>query len=308
MEKHMNIPENANYNAEQSQWELGERNHNGKPIGEWNYWWAETGHLCCTTVFDSLNNDYVFSRFHPDGTYSWKGEMKNDSFVGFAYYQKSKQETTELVFKEALYKNVFSGIYDWSNHTWQFFNEQNTQIDINGIPVVTIDEFAKNFPNFEITKEFISLINFEQQYGAESYSNTFALSINKNNVDSNFISTWSKEKEFKNKFMPFANANGMGSIYALWINESNKKLNELPVVVFGDEGGIHIVCENILQLLQLLTYDVELSVNSKETYFYKDKEEYEERQNSKQYRKWLKENFSLGVIKQPNDIIKKSQE
>lgn len=309
MIRHKEIPENAVFNQEHNEWELGQKDENGKNIGEWNYWLVKTGKLCCKTIFEPKNNSLTFTRFHNDGTYSWKGQMKNDKLIGISYFQKSQNETTETIMLEPFYKNVFSCNYDYENDIWEFYDDKNIKIDRSGNPIITLEMFAKNFNNYELTKEFSTIVDFEFQYGKETYSQTFALSVSIE--DKNFISSLSSKKEFGNKFMPFAKVKSMGSIFALWINDENKKLNQLPVVVFGYKGEIKIVCENILELLHLLTHDEDLLVNNAETKFYIDKKNYKKYQESPNHKKYLKlieQNFSLKKIENPNEILIKTQQ
>jgi hypothetical protein len=119
---------------------------------------------------------------------------------------------------------------------------------------------------------------------------------------------WCNNEDFLNQFIAFANANGSGSIYAIWINNSETPLNQLPVVVFGDEGGVHIVAENILQLLHLLTFDVEIVVDDDKAYFHKDPYKYKKSENLDKYLEWIKENYDLEPISEPEKIIKTAQE
>jgi hypothetical protein len=46
------------------------------------------------------------------------------------------------------------------------------------------------------------------------------------------------------------------------------------VVLFGSEGGYHVVAENIQQLLHLLTYDVEPMTSWESVFYYKDKQDH----------------------------------
>jgi hypothetical protein len=120
------------------------------------------------------------------------------------------------------------------------------------------------------------------------------------------LATWSSEEDFINKLIPFATANSTGSIYAIWVNDSNQSLSKIPIVVFGDEGGEHIVAENILQFLQLLTYDTEIELDEYDVRFVKEKDK--ESKNLKKYLNWLKENYNLEKIEEPEKIIKIAQE
>lgn len=165
-----------------------------------------------------------------------------------------------------------------------------------------LKEFKRNFVGFELPKELILLNEFDNTVDGY-YSKGFELVLD----DKAGIATWSESKEFLYRLMPFAEANASGSTYALWNDGNNNELDNLPVVVFGDEGGYHIVAENILDLLQLLTFDTEISVDHEEVYFYKDEEDYEESQSLSLYTNWLKENFNLDPISQPEEIISKAQ-
>ncbi|HEX8015648.1 MAG TPA: hypothetical protein VF465_10480 [Flavobacterium sp.] len=167
-----------------------------------------------------------------------------------------------------------------------------------------LNDFKKNFNN-QITNELTLFFEINDELGFENYSQGFGLYRD----DKTGIATWSKDKDFLDKLMPFAQANGTGSMYALWDNSKNKSLNELPVVVFGDEGGYHIVAKNITELMQLLTFDSEISVDHEEVYFYKDEDDYEESENLSEYKNWLKENFNLDSVeeKEATAIIEAAQ-
>jgi hypothetical protein len=167
---------------------------------------------------------------------------------------------------------------------------------------MTLEDFKNNFNN-QITPELALFFEINEELGFENYSQGFGLYQD----DKSGISSWSEDPDFLDKLMPFAQANGSGSMYVLWKNEQNKSLNELPVVVFGDEGGYHIVAKNIFELMQLLTFDQEISVDHEEVYFYKD-EDYEESESLPEYITWLKENFNLDPIEDTELTIANAQE
>lgn len=141
-------------------------------------------------------------------------------------------------------------------------------------------------------------------YGAELYAQGFSLTSG----DESAIATWSKDKDFLKRLMPFASANGSGSVYGVWDDGKGKSINQMPVVVFGDEGGVHIVAKNILQLMQLLIYDAEISVGDDKAYFYKDEDEPDESPHAQSYRHWMKETFNLDDINDPDEIVKSAQD
>lgn len=163
-----------------------------------------------------------------------------------------------------------------------------------------LKEFQQNFGTRYPPKEFVYLHAFQKEM--PEYAQGFYLLVD----NKSGLKSWSEDTAFLDPLMPFAQANGSGSFYALWDEGTGKELNEMPVIVFGDEGGIHVVAENILQLMRLLTYDTEIYVDHTSTYFYKDGEE-EESEYGDSYRAWLKEHFRQDPIDDPARIIETAQ-
>ncbi|MRX38326.1 hypothetical protein GJU43_03500 [Flavobacterium sp. LC2016-23] len=161
-----------------------------------------------------------------------------------------------------------------------------------------LDDFKKNF-NGPITHELTLFFEINDKLGFENYSQGFGLYRD----NKSGISSWSENQDFLDRLMPFAQANGSGSMYVLWDDGKNKPLSELPVVVFGDEGGYHIVARKITELMQLLTFDSEITVDHEEVYFYKEEDDYEESESLTEYKNWLKENFNLDPVKNEEDTI-----
>jgi hypothetical protein len=155
----------------------------------------------------------------------------------------------------------------------------------------SLEEFAVQFGSYKIPEDLVKLYEFEQEHGVESYSECFGLTITEEKTG---IKTWSEEEEFYNSFIEFAGANGSGSSYAYWLID--KDLNNCPIVVFGDEGGVHVVAESTRKLIQLLTLDTEISVDFDSAYFYKDEEYYEESENKEEFQEWVKEQFGFDAI------------
>ncbi|MFD2940391.1 hypothetical protein [Flavobacterium notoginsengisoli] len=156
----------------------------------------------------------------------------------------------------------------------------------------SLEDFEVQFGDYALPEDLIKLYKFQQEYGSETYSECFGLLIIDNKTG---IKTWSEEEEFYNSFIEFAGANGSGSSYAFWLIDND--LNNCPIVVFGDEGGIHVVAENIRKLIHLLTLDTEISVDFDSCYFYKDEEYYEENENKEEFQKWVKTQFNLDALK-----------
>lgn len=171
--------------------------------------------------------------------------------------------------------------------------------------MVNIIEFKENLGLIEIPTELEKLIYFQNNISSfENYVDGFGVLID----DKSGLMSWSEDENFLNRLWPFAQANGSGSFYAIWNDGTNQSLNQMPVVVFGDEGGVHIVAANILQLLYLLTYDTEIWVDFDEAYFYRDEESYEESEDLGEYLKWMKGDYGFDQIEEPNLVIKEAQE
>jgi antitoxin component YwqK of YwqJK toxin-antitoxin module len=129
------LPTNAVWNAADNEWELGQKNKEGKYIGEWKWWLAPTKHLCCHSFFDDNGNMLSYTRYHIDGTYSQKGTYQNGVQHGTFYYQDSENETTENCIPPQAPDNVFRMIYEYNNGeivSAQFFNNNNEELDRDG--------------------------------------------------------------------------------------------------------------------------------------------------------------------------------
>jgi hypothetical protein len=168
-----------------------------------------------------------------------------------------------------------------------------------------LNDFSVQFGESKIPNDLIKLFEFEYQLGNQFYSESFYM----HSIDKTGLKTWSENEEFYNQFIEFAKANGTGSSYAYWLIDDD--LNNCPIVVFGDEGGVHIVAENTSKLIQLLTYDVEISVDHENIYYYKYEEDYQESENREEYLDWVKENFGYDPIltkEETESIINEAKE
>ncbi len=144
-------------------------------------------------------------------------------------------------------------------------------------------KFEDNFINYEIPKILIDLFTFQNDNNCfRMYSKGFGLRFE--NYD-NFFSD-----KFNNTFIPFASANSTGSTYGFWINSSSKSLVDFPIVMFGDEGGINLIAENIFILLANLTLDIEPSIEYYSNAISFDNENYEISQYLDKYKIWLNQN------------------
>ncbi len=146
---------------------------------------------------------------------------------------------------------------------------------------------------------------FDKKYGGENYCESFA--INKFDDDSGLDAGWSKDSAFLKQLYPFARATGSGSFYAIWQVKPGDDLSTAPIVVFGDEGGEHVVAQNIDDFLRILVFDVEPSIDHDKVYYYKAKD-HKASDEHRAYRKWLKDEFGISNVPHPDRIVKAAQE
>jgi len=169
--------------------------------------------------------------------------------------------------------------------------------------MLTLQEFSQNFGTSPVPQALTQLLDFQNETGFEYYSDGFGLL---RDDKSGLLHGWSAAPAFLDKLMPFAQANGSGSFYALWQHDAATDLAALPVVLFGDEGGEYVVAENIAGLLQLLTIDAEPMVYDGVD-FYKDPEQ-DPSDYAEEYKTWLMERFKLAPIEEAEEIITPAQQ
>ncbi|MDH6129618.1 hypothetical protein [Kitasatospora sp. GP82] len=148
------------------------------------------------------------------------------------------------------------------------------------------------------------LKDLQDRLGVEYYAEGFELF--EYGDTSGLVAGWSKDPDFTARLVPFAQANGTGSFYALWRLDDRADLATLPVVVFGDEGGLHVVARNLLDLLQLLGFDSEISVWWDSAYFYRGRD-HRHSHGHGQFVAWLDRHFGLPVTQDPDAVVAAAQ-
>lgn len=165
-------------------------------------------------------------------------------------------------------------------------------------------EFTALFKGYKIPNELKSLVEFQLSEAIPSYYSNALYLIDE---EPGIIETFSEDEEFVNSFIPFAEANSTGSIYTFWVRNEKENLDDCPIVVFGDEGGVFIASKNLKELLQIAAYDVEPVVFDEEFYF-SDKEElieegeYSSAEFNKEYLDWLRSEAKLKPILTIEDV------
>ncbi|MCE0534159.1 hypothetical protein LWF15_01430 [Kineosporia rhizophila] len=150
--------------------------------------------------------------------------------------------------------------------------------------------------------ELNALWDFQAVHGSESYAQGFGLYEEFGDRE-DLAPGWSDADAFHARLKSFARATGGGSMYALWQAEDGSS----PVVVFGDEGGIHVVATDVRDLFRILTFDVEPMVDWDGVSFYKDEEYDEPSPSHDEFVAWL-ETQGLQPIDDADSLVKVAQE
>lgn len=214
-------------------------------------------------------------------------------FLTVIYRENDENEFTQLTNESP------KRIIHFFNDIWNEIILAHAEITEN---VLTYSKFKSQFGKFDIPLPLKALFDFESQFSLEqSFSECFYLY----HFDKSGLKNLSSNENFLNHIIEFATANCTDSSYAFWV--INDDLGVCPVVVLGDEGGYHIVAENILDLMQILTYDAEISVDEDSAYFHRDEDWHEQSENAELYRNWLKSNFNIDPTDDPAFLINKAQ-
>ena len=161
-------------------------------------------------------------------------------------------------------------------------------------------DFEQNFGNYYPPKILVDLLDFQNKY--YNYAKGFGLF-----GEGTFaIQHLSITSEFLERLLCFAN-DEKGSTFAFWDDSTKKDIKEMPIIVIADKDGIHIVAENIKQLLQLLSCDIAISVNRDKAYFNKDIANHTKSLHHGIFIQWLKENYQIEPNYNPNEIIATAQ-
>lgn len=144
------------------------------------------------------------------------------------------------------------------------------------------------FLNMKVSDEFARIYEFDQTRCVGKYfSEGFELASSKKDFG---ICSWSNETGFITKLIPFAQADATGSFYSVWLTDED--LEKCPILVFGSEGGVHLVANNLNQLLRLISYDCEPMVDFEGVTFSRDINDYEASPMNDEYKRILTE---LGI-------------
>jgi hypothetical protein len=149
------------------------------------------------------------------------------------------------------------------------------------------------------------LYTFQSKHGFESYAEGFG--VTKFDDDSALARGWSNHPDFLRALYPFAQANGSGAFYAIWRVNPGDDLSRSPVVLFGDEGGEHVVAQNVEELLSLVMLDTEPEIEDDFAAFTRPSNGYTPSPAHEAYRDWVTRSFHTIDPEQHEVIVKRAQ-
>lgn len=162
----------------------------------------------------------------------------------------------------------------------------------------SLKAYQKNFKPYRVPAALVALHEFDAKHGPR-YSAGFMLAVD----DKEGLKSWSDEKAFLDALCPVGQATSSGAFYALWV-ANGADVDTAPVVVFGDDGGVHVLADGIATLLRILTLDVEPMIDHDGVDYYKDEDEHVPSDNHEAYVTWLAKTFKLKPVKDADDALK----
>ncbi|MDH7446626.1 hypothetical protein [Aquimarina sp. 2201CG14-23] len=167
------------------------------------------------------------------------------------------------------------------------------------------NDFLNNFGTLQAPKLLVELLDFSNTIpDNHRFSMGFEFMIDK---EKHMLASYSEDEDFLTSFYEFAYADGSGSTYALWLQDRDKTLDESPIVAFGSEGGYHIIARNMVDFLQILTYDVDPMIDWEDIYYYKDEPNYEQSPYNNSFIQWLEDKFNLSSVVNADTIVQRTK-
>jgi len=150
----------------------------------------------------------------------------------------------------------------------------------------------------------MGLWDLQETHGPESLAECFFLQpVGQENLEG---LAESDDEAFHGKLIPFAAVDGTGSQAAFWLAASVTNLSEAPVVVFGSEGGAHVLASHLKDWLHLLSFDSEPMIDWESVDYYKD-DTFEPSHSAGAYQQWLDETLGLSPLHDPEPIVERAQ-
>ncbi|MEW2069369.1 hypothetical protein [Streptomyces sp. NPDC007346] len=113
--------------------------------------------------------------------------------------------------------------------------------------------------------------------------------------------------QLSGRIRPFAQANGSGSTYAIWLRDDRADLATLPVLFLGDDGGVHVVARDLPELLRVVAAGWSPMCGWDGLDYYDergDDDGWDPCPANPAFRTWLRERLGLDAAEDPNEIVR----
>lgn len=167
-----------------------------------------------------------------------------------------------------------------------------------------IEELKQCLNGYESTGKIFSLWDFSELTSGAWFSDSFEFNFD---PEQDGLRTYSEDKTFLSSIIEFAHADATGSTYGFWVRDKNIGLDSTPIVIFGSEGGYHIVARDINEFFQLLAFDSEPTVDWDEVYYFKDDSDFQPSEKNEEYKQWLKDVHGISEPMAPDQILTRAQ-
>ncbi|TPN82918.1 hypothetical protein [Aquimarina algicola] len=238
-ERPKTVPNEAVWNASQNEWELGIKNDQGNYIGEWKWWLAPKGHLCCHTFFDDKGRMLSFKRFHPNGEVSRYGTFENGVQIEDVYLKSSEPTSEVFAFgnsDEKVYKAVKrSG----TPVSFDYYDKEGRHLNPPIIQKELISSKDSIIPESEIVTIKESIFEKGKSFLLEQFDKEF--------INETIIPILAKKTEEKT-----INVTDVGGIF---MHLAQQAIETKKDIVFHD-GDLHVSNLHCLEELEICVFIV----------------------------------------------------
>lgn len=125
------MPPEAIWNEKANEWQLGEKK-DGQCVGEWRWWLAPIGHLCCRTHFDEVGAIQHYTRYHPNGERSQTGSFGDSGHCTEETHWRSTAPTTEFFPEAPETAYRAERVVGFSPTTYRYYDEGGHELNLHG--------------------------------------------------------------------------------------------------------------------------------------------------------------------------------
>ncbi|WP_407557721.1 hypothetical protein [Winogradskyella sp. 4-2091] len=234
LEKPITVPQQAIWNPSQNEWELGAKNEQGNYVGEWKWWLAPNGHLCCHTFFDDNGQILSFKRFHPNGEVSRYGTFENGVQIEDVYL-KSSEPTSEVFAFGNSEDKVFKAVKKAGSPVrFDYYDKNGIHLNPTIVQKELISVEDENISESEITNIFETIFENGKSFLRGQFDKQF--------INETIIPILSKKTNEKT-----INITDVGGIF---MHLAKQAIDTKKDIVFHD-GDLHLSNLHCLEQLEI---------------------------------------------------------